>query len=129
MLPASVNALIFSFQHDHPAGVGGVELRPHRDRLVLRGVAFAVVSGQRQFVALAHLALIAQAGLGLIERFAGVVLIRARRLARVFLPFRFGQAARIAGVNRDAVEHQRQGADVVQPHAELAVAEVFRAAL
>lgn len=125
MLPASVNALIFPFQHDHPAGVGGVELRSARDRLVLRGVALAVVCGQRQFVAFAHLALIAQAGLGLVERFAGVVLIRARCLAWVFFPFRLGQAARIAGVNRDAVEHQRQGADVVQPHAELAVAEVF----
>ena len=99
MLPASVNALIFSFQHDHPAGVGGVELRPHRDRLVLRGVALAVVGGQGQFVAFTHLALIAQAGLGLVERFAGVVLIRARRLARVFLPFRLGQAARIAGID------------------------------
>ena len=95
----------------------------------MRGVALAVVGGQGQFVALAHPALIAQAGLGLVERFAGVELIRARRPARVGLPFRLGQAARIAGVNRDAVEHQRQGADVVRAHAELAVTEVFRAAL
>ncbi len=62
MLPASVNALIFSFQHDHPAGVGRIELLFSAKRLVLRGVALAVVGGQGQFVALAHPALIAQAG-------------------------------------------------------------------
>ena len=125
MSPAGVDPLIVALHVDHTACMSRAQLWLVGNRLVLRHLAFTGVGHHAEVVLGAELALIAQAGLGLLDGFAGVVLIAARRLARVIPPLLIVQPAGIVGFHIHAVENQAQLAGVVDAHAQLGVGEIF----
>ena len=84
---AGIDSLVVTGEVDHPAGMARFQLRRARDRLELRGFTFTGVHHDAEIVLGAQLALVAQAGLGLPGILAGIILVAARRLARVIAPF------------------------------------------
>lgn len=106
-----------------------LQLRRPRDRLELSGFTFSSVHHNAEIVLGTELALIAQAGLGLSGILAGIILVAARRLARVIAPFIGGQATGVIGFDIHAIQQQSQLTDVVDAHPSRAFARFLRAPL
>ena len=120
-----INPLVVTGKVDHPAGMARLQLRRARDRLELRGFTFSSVHHNAEIVLGTELALIAQAGLGLSGILAGIILVAARRLARVIAPFIGGQATGVIGFDIHAIQQQSQLTDVVDAHPQPGVRQIF----
>ncbi len=120
-----INPLVVTGKVDHPAGMARLQLRRARDRLELSGFTFSSVHHNAEIVLGTELALIAQAGLGLSGILAGIILVAARRLARVIAPFIGGQATGVIGFDIHAIQQQSQLTDVVDAHPQPGVRQIF----
>ncbi len=120
-----INPLVVTGKVDHSAGMARLQLRRARDRLELRGFTFSSVHHNAEIVLGTELALIAQAGLGLSGILAGIILVAARRLARVIAPFIGGQATGVIGFDIHAIQQQSQLTDVVDAHPQPGVRQIF----
>ncbi len=120
-----INPLVVTGKVDPPAGMARLQLRRARDRLELSGFTFSSVHHNAEIVLGTELALIAQAGLGLSGILAGIILVAARRLARVIAPFIGGQATGVIGFDIHAIQQQSQLTDVVDAHPQPGVRQIF----
>ena len=120
-----IDPLVMTGKVDHPAGMARLQLRRARDRLELSGFTFSSVHHNAEIVLGTELALIAQAGLGLSGILAGIILVAARRLARVIAPFIGGQATGVIGFDIHAIQQQSQLTDVVDAHPQPGVRQIF----
>ncbi len=125
MRPAGIDPLVVTAKVDHAARMGRIELRRTRNGLVLGCFTLACVHHHAEVILLAQLALIAQSGLGLLDGFAGVVLVGTRSLVRILFPLLLRQAARIVRFDINAVKDQAQLANVVDAHAKFGIGQVL----